>query len=162
MVQSIVGTTGPHIPYGACDRNGLVPRITPPSTSCDGDGFVAQAPQITVEDTAKGFGKVVKTVKNIFKKPAKNDASQITTPSMQAEDEQKAEKSNKKARFLTTAILLVGGAILGYGHRKHIEKGVNAVKGKIAEWTASGTGEKIVNKGKEVVAKAKDLIFAKA
>ena len=161
MVQSIVGTTGPHIPYGACDRNGLVPRITPPSTSCDGDGFVAQAPQITVEDTAKGFGKVVKTVKNIFKKPAKNDASQVATPSMQAE-EQKTEKSNKKARFITTAVLLIGGVLLGYGHRKYIEKGVDTVKGKIADWASKGTGEKIVNKGKEIVAKAKDLIFAKA
>ncbi len=161
MVQSIVGTTTPHIPYGACDRNGLTPQIKPPSISCDGGGLVAQVPHITVEDTAKGFGKVVETAKDIFiKKPAKNDASQITAQSVQ--DEQKAEKSNKKARFITTAILLVGGALLGYGHRHHIEKGVNAVKGKIAEWTASGTGEKIVTKGKEFLAKAKDAIFVKA
>ena len=160
MVQSIVGTTQPQIPYGAFDRNGIVPRITPPSIACDGGGLVATVPNITVEDTAKGFGKAVRTVKDVFvKKPAKNDASQVTAPS--AEQEQ-SSKSNIKSRFITTAILLVGGALLGYGHRKHIEKGVNAVKGKVAEWMASPTGEKIVNKGKDILAKAKDLIFAKA
>ena len=161
MVQSIVGTTKPHIPYGACDRNGLVPNITPPSTSCDGGGFVATPPQITVEDTAKGFGKLVKTAKDVFiRKPAKNDASQVSTPA--AQEEQASNKSSMKSKFIATAILLVGGALLGYGHRHQIEKGVNAVKGKVAEWAASPTGEKIVNKGKDLLAKAKDLIFVKA
>ncbi|MBR1907697.1 hypothetical protein IJ818_02035 [bacterium] len=161
MVQSIVGTTKPQIPYGACDRNGLTPRINPPIYSCDGDGLVAKAPEITVEDTAKGVGKAVKAVKDFFvKKPAKNDASQVSTPSIQ--EETNSEKSSTKARFISTAILLVGGALLGYGHRKHIEKGVNAVKGKIAEWASTGTGEKIVSKGKDLLAKAKDAIFVKA
>ena len=163
MVQSIVGTTRPQIPYGACDRDGLTPKIEPPKYSCDGGGFVANVPQITAEDTAKGFGKIVKTAKDIFiKKPAKNDASQVTTPSIQAEEEKAPEKSSKKARFIATAVLLIGGALLGYGHRHQIDKGVDKVKSKIAEWTASGTGKKIVDKGKELVAKAKDLIFAKA
>lgn len=161
MVQSIVGTTTPNIPGYACDKNGLVPRITPPSTSCDGGGLVATVPNITVEDTAKGFGKVVRTVKDVFiKKPAKNDASQVSTAS--AQDEQESKKSNLKTRFITTAILIAGGVLLGYGHRHHIEKGVNAVKGKVTEWAASPTGEKIVNKGKDFLAKAKNLIFAKA
>lgn len=162
MVQSIVGTTKPQIPYGACDRDGLTPKIEPPKYSCDGGGFVATVPNITAEDTAKGFGKIVKTAKDVFiKKPAKNDASQVTTPSFEA-DEQQTEKSNKKSRFIAAAILLVGGALLGYGHRKYIDKGVDAVKGKIAEWTANGTGKKIVDKGKELLAKAKDAIFVKA
>ena len=161
MVQSIVGTTRPQIPYGTCDRNGIVPRTTPPSTACDGGGLVATVPNFTAEDTAKGFGKVVRTVKDAFiRKPAKNDASQLTTAS--ADNEQASQKSSTKAKFIATAILLVGGALLGYGHRNQIEKGVNAVKGKVAEWTATPTGEKIINKGKDLLAKAKDLIFVKA
>ena len=161
MVQSIVGTTRPQIPYGTCDRNGIVPRITPPSTACDGGGLVATVPNFTAEDTAKGFGKIVSSVKDVFvRKPAKNDASQVTTAS--GHEEQASKKSSAKSKFIATAILLVGGALLGYGHRHHIEKGVNAVKGKVAEWAASPTGEKIVNKGKELLAKAKDLIFVKA
>jgi len=160
MVQSIVGTT-PQIPGYACDKNGLVPRITPPSISCDGNGLVATVPNITPEDTAKGFGKIAKSVKDVFiRKPAKNDASQVHTAS--AQQEQTSKKSNLKTRFITTAILLVGGALLGYGHRHQIEKGVNAVKGKVAEWAASPTGEKVVSKGKDLLAKAKDLIFVKA
>jgi len=161
MVQSIVGTTRPQIPYGACDKDGLTPNIKPPVYSCDGGGLVAQVPNITVEDTAKGFGKVVKTAKDMFiRKPAKNDASKVTTQTMQ--EEQTSAKSSTRARFISTAILLIGGAILGYGHRHHIEKGVNAVKDKFAQWTSSGVGEKIVSTGKDLLAKAKDAIFAKA
>lgn len=160
MVQSIVGTT-PQIPGYACDKNGLVPRITPPSISCDGNGLTPAVPNFTAEDTAKGFGKIAKTVKDVFiRKPAKNDASQVATASSQ--EEQTSQKSNTKAKFITTAILLVGGALLGYGHRHQIEKGVNALKGKVSEWVTSPTGEKIVNKGKELLAKAKDAIFVKA
>jgi len=51
--------------------------------------------------------------------------------------------------------------MLAYGHRKYIEKGINAVKTKITEFTSKGKPAELLAKGKEFLNKVKDAIFVK-
>ena len=151
-MQSLVGPSIKPPTIGTCDGDGLVAKPKIPMGACDGDGLTAK---VGIPAGAMTFNGV----KDAFvKKPAKNDASQSMTPSMQAEQ---SEKNKKRARIISAVILLVGGAMLGYGHRKYIEKGVNNVKGKVAEWASKGKPAELLAKGKGLLDKAKDAIFVK-
>lgn len=134
-VQSIVGTP-----------------INPSIGITNSEGSSARAGRL---DSAVSFNGAKD---RFIKKPAKNDASQTMTPSMQAEQ---STKKQKRAKILSSVILLLGGAMLAYGHRSHIEKGINAVKGKVSEFISKGKPAEIIEKGKEFLSKAKDAIFVK-
>ena len=131
-----------------------------PYGACDGGGLTAKTPSIEElqNGTTNFLGKAAGSIRDYVRKPAKNDASQVATPAMDAE----AKKSSKKGTFMAAAILLIGGAALGYGHRHHIEKCFDNAGKKIAEWTANPTYQKIIQSGKDLLAKAKDAIFVKA
>lgn len=148
------------IPYGACDGGGLTARTNPPRYACDGGGLTSKTP--SVEDlqnaTTSFVGKAAGSIKDYVRKPAKNDASQVTTPAMDAE----AKKTSKKGNFIAAAILLIGGAALGYGHRHHIEKCFDNAGKTIAKWAENPTCQKLIQGGKDLLAKAKDAIFVKA
>lgn len=118
----------PYSPVGACDRNGLTPRLNPPMGACDGGGLT---PRMGMPDGAMSVangatGKVGKT------------------------------------GIIATAVLLIGGALLGYGHRDQISKGLNSMKGSVEKFFSKGAPAEWLGKGKELLAKAKDMIFAKA
>lgn len=89
--------------------------------------------------------------------PMKNATAPVASADCNAE----TKKSGKKG-ILTTAILLIGGVALGYGHRAQISKGLDALKGHVSKFFASGEPAKLLAKGQELLAKAKDLIFVKA
>lgn len=154
-VQSIVSQNHNNYGrYGACDGDGWTPKLPVPPGSCDGDGWTPKV-SIPRPGTLLGTSGILRP-----KKPAKNDPAATYTPSAQAEAEA-TQNSNKKGKALTVAILLIGGALLGYGHRKYIEKGVNSVKTKVAEWASTGKAAEWVQKGKDLLTKAKDAIMAK-
>lgn len=143
MTVSIASTQQlPKIPFG-CDQDGLVakPKLNLPG--CDQNGWVAK-PNIELPSFC-GVDR--------FERPAKNNPNIAETPS--------EEKKSNKGKILTAAVLLIGGALLGYGHRKYIEKGVDAVKGKVGEWASTGKAAELIEKGKGLLAKAKDAIFVK-
>ena len=151
-------------PKYACDGDGLTPKNKPPRYACDGGGLTAKIanPQELLNDTVdfagKAIGKAAGSIRDYVRKPAKNDASVATTPSMDAE----VKKSNKKGNFLAAAILLLGGVALGYGHRKYIEKGFDNLGKQITKWTSGPKCQELIKNGKDLLAKAKDAIFVKA
>ena len=67
-----------------------------------------------------------------------------------------------KTGIIATAVLLIGGALLGYGHREQISKGLDSMKGSVEKFFSKGAPAEWLDKGKEMLAKAKDMIFAKA
>lgn len=156
----IASTQPRQIPYGACDGGGLTARTNPPKWSCDGGGLTAKgpSPEELQNATVDFAGKVAGGIKDYVRKPAKNDASRVTTPAMDEE----AKKTNKKGNFIAAAILLIGGAALGYGHRHHIEKCFDNAGKTIAKWAENPTCQKLIQSGKDILAKAKDVIFVKA
>lgn len=162
MVQSIVSTQPKRIPYGACDGGGLTARPNAPKWACDGGGFVAKTPtaQELQQATPNFIGAAAGSIRDYVRKPAKNDASRVTTPAMDAE--MASKKTSKRNNIIAATILLVGGALLGYGHRKYIEKGFENLGKQVAKWTDNPTCKNLMQKGKDFVAKAKDAIFVKA
>lgn len=161
IMAGIISNQPRQIPtYGTCDGGGLTTKNNPPKYACDGGGLTSKGPnsQALLSDTVDFMGKTAGSIRDYVRKPAKNDASVATTPSMDAE----AKKSNKKGNFLAAAILLVGGAALGYGHRKYIEKGFDNLGKQISKWAENPTCQKLIENGKDLLAKAKDAIFVKA
>ena len=71
-----------------------------------------------------------------------------------------ASKPNKKG-VMTTTLLLIGGAILGYGHRKYISQGLDKLKTVVSEFFSKGKPAELLSKGKDILSKAKDVIFVK-
>lgn len=64
------------------------------------------------------------------------------------------EKKKKKKNFAQTAVLLVGGAVIGYCLRKPIGKVINTVTDKCSKFFSQG-------KPAEFMHKAKSFIFSK-
>lgn len=66
------------------------------------------------------------------------------------------EKTNSasKKNFLSTALLLVGGAIIGYCCKGPISKGIETIKNSVGGFFSNG-------KPAELLDKAKNLIFSK-
>lgn len=162
IMLGIASTQPRQIPtYGTCDGGGLTARPKVPPYACDGGGLTAKTPTpAELQNATVDFvGKVTGGIKDYVRKPAKNDASRATTPSMDAEAEKKTSKRNQ---FLGAAILLIGGAALGYGHRKYIEKGFNNLGEQITKWTSGPKCQELIKKGQDLLAKAKDAIFVKA
>ncbi len=75
--------------------------------------------------------------------------------------------SEKKSFFsgkqgvLAASVLLIGGALLGYGHRNQISKGLNAVKEGVSKFFSNGKAKELLDKGKNLLATLKDKIFVK-
>lgn len=69
----------------------------------------------------------------------------------------KAEKTKKRSNALSVAILLIGGAALGYGHKNQISAGIK----KVSTWLNSGKTGEWIQKGKALFTKAKDAIMTK-
>lgn len=157
----IASTQPRQIPPYACDGGGLTAKTKVPPYACDGDGLTAKTPTpAELQNATVDFvGKVASGIKDYVRKPAKNDASRATTPSMDTAAEKKA---SKRKQFLGVAILLLGGAALGYGHRKYIEKGFNNLGEQITKWTSGPKCQELIKKGQDLLAKAKDAIFVKA
>lgn len=63
-------------------------------------------------------------------------------------------KDKKKSKIAQTAVLLVGGAVIGYCCRKPIGKVINAITDKCGKFFSNG-------KPAEFLQKAKNLIFSK-
>jgi len=68
---------------------------------------------------------------------------------------------SKKTGIIGAAVLLIGGALLGYGHRDQISKGLDAMKGSIDKFFSKGKPAEWLDAGKNLLSKAKDMIFAK-
>ena len=109
----------------SADGDGFVSRPKAPTYSCDGDGFVTKPKMPT------GL------------------AADVFLPSS---GDEKTQKPNKK--LLSTAVLLAGGAVIGYCLKGPIG---NCCKGLYDKFT------KFFSEGKpaEYLQKAKDLIFSK-
>ncbi len=69
---------------------------------------------------------------------------------------------SKKTGIISAAVLLIGGALLGYGHKDQISKGLNTMKSSVEKFFSKGEPAKWLEAGKNFLAKAKDMIFAKA
>ncbi len=124
----------PRPTFGTCDGGGIVARPKPPKYACDGGGLTATA---GIPKGAMTFtGDVVET---------------------------SGEKTGKVGTkgILTTAVLLIGGALLGYGHREHISKGLGSMKDAVNKFFATGKPAEYLESAKGLLAKAKDLVFAK-
>lgn len=126
----------PRTNIGACDGGGLTAKPKLPIKGCDEDGLTAKPklpPTLQCDTLCKGDNC---------------DATKKT--------------SNKTRNIVGAAVLLIGGAILGYGHRNIISKGINNVKTSVSKFFADGKAAEFLQKGKDVVAKAKDAIFVKS
>lgn len=68
---------------------------------------------------------------------------------------------SKKTSVIAATVLLIGGALLGYGHRNQISKGLDSMKGSIDKFFSKGKPAEWLDAGKGLLSKAKDMIFAK-
>lgn len=132
----------PRVPYGTCDGGGLTARPRTPWGACDGGGLTARPSMPT---GAMSFGGNTGDVRDIVGTGASAQTTGIS----------------KKTGIIAAAVLLIGGALLGYGHKDQISKGLNALKDSATKFFSKGEPAKWLDKGKEVLAKAKDMIFAK-
>lgn len=132
----------PSVSIGYCDKNGLTPKINPPKGACDGGGLTARP---TMPRGAMSFSDNTGDVRDVVGTGASAQTG-----------------ISKKTGVIATAVLLIGGAILGYGHRDQISKGLDKMKGSVTEFFSKGEPAKWLEKGNEFLAKAKDMIFAKA
>ena len=99
------------------------PQFKPPGmVVMDGDGYTAKTP---------------------IPKGAKTEL-----PADSLELSNKPAKASSK-RILTSAILLIGGAMLGYGHKNQISKVLGAAKDKITQFASQGKVGEFVNRGKD-------------
>lgn len=70
------------------------------------------------------------------------------------------DKGVSKKKMISTAVLLAGGAIVGFLCKDPIMKGVAAVKDKAAKFFAEGKPAELLAQGQDLLEKAKSLIFA--
>ena len=115
-----------------------VPKL--PGYVCDGGGFTAK-PQMPKYGSDGGI---------ISPNECPKDSVDISN------------KMSKNARnAIGAAVLLIGGVLLGYGHKKQISNGLDHLKAATSKFLESGVGAKLKTGFTTVVDKAKDLIFAK-
>lgn len=93
-------------------------------------------------------------------KTMKKDTVEISKKEVK-ESHTSSEKSNLKKQIIGSTLLLLGGAALGYGHRKYIYNGINSLKEIGSKIMSKELPSKILAKGKELIGKFKNLIFAK-
>ncbi len=134
-MTSFAPTTLPNPPMGACDGGGIVARPKPPKYACDGDGLTAKV----------DIPKMAKT---------------LVADKFDGSNTEEKKSSNTKT-VIGATVLLVGGALLGYGHKDVISKGINNFKGTVDKFFSSGKPAEYLQKGKEMIAKLKDMIFVK-
>lgn len=123
----------PRVSIGTCDGGGLTARPKTPWNACDGGGLTARP---TMPKGAMSFCGTEDA-------PAQTGGI------------------SKKTGIIGAAVLLIGGALLGYGHKDQISKGLDAMKGSIDKFFSKGEPAKWLDAGKNFLAKAKDMIFAK-
>jgi len=124
----------PRVSIGTCDGGGLTARPKTPWNACDGGGLTARP---TMPKGAMSFCGTGDTA------PAQTSGI------------------SKKAGIIGAAVLLIGGALLGYGHKDQISKGLDAMKGSIDKFFSKGKPAEWLDAGKNLLSKAKDMIFAK-
>ncbi len=125
-------------PFGTCDGGGIVARPKPPKYACDGGGIVAKPP------IPKGAMTFTGDARDVIGTSKSTETGKIGTKGI-----------------LTTAVLLIGGALLGYGHREQISKGLNSMSETVSKFFATGKPAEYLESAKGLLTKAKDLIFAK-
>lgn len=125
----------PRVSIGTCDGGGLTAKPKTPWNACDGGGLTARP---TMPKGAMSF---------------------CGTGDAQAQTQ--TGGISKKTGIIGAAVLLIGGALLGYGHKDQISKGLDAMKGSIDKFFSKGEPAKWLEAGKDFLAKAKDMIFAK-
>lgn len=125
----------PRVSIGTCDGGGLTAKPKIPWNACDGGGLTARP---TMPKGAMSFCGT-------------GDTAPVPTGGI-----------SKKTGIIAAAVLLIGGALLGYGHRDQISKGLNAMKGSVDKFFSNGKPAEWFEAGKGLLAKAKDMIFAKA
>ena len=143
--MSFAPTERPKLPGYVCDGGGICPQPKPPKGACDGGGICPRPPRIEPGDIGRTILDKVGTI------GTSQDTLELSN----------APKSKSK-KVLGAAILLIGGAMLGYGHKDYIAKGINKVKTGLTNFFATGKPAELLQKGKEVVAKAKDVVMTKA
>lgn len=132
----------PRVSIGTCDGGGLTARPKTPWNACDGGGLTAKP---TMPKGAMSFGGNTGDIRDVVGTGASAQTGGIS----------------KKTGIIGAAVLLIGGALLGYGHRNQISKGLDSMKGSIDKFFSKGEPAKWLEKGSEFLAKAKDMIFAK-
>ncbi len=70
-------------------------------------------------------------------------------------------KSTARTRILTTTLLVASGVALGYGHKNYISKALDFVKGKFAKLISMPQVSNIIEKGKGILDKIKDMVLVK-
>ncbi len=60
-------------------------------------------------------------------------------------------KDKKKNKFAQTAVLLLGGAVIGYCCRKPIGKVINTITDKCSNFFSKGKPAEILEKGKNLI-----------
>ena len=136
-------TSLPKPPAGACDGGGFVVHTKPPKGACDGDGLVSKFE--LPKDVYMPRG-IIDKVGTIGTSPETIEAS---------------KKSSKAKTAVGAAVLLIGGAILGYGHRDVISKGLNNVKESVTKFFATGKAAELLEKGKTMLSQVKDKVMVK-
>ena len=124
----------PRVSIGTCDGGGLTAKPKTPWNACDGGGLTARP---TMPKGAMSFCGTGDTA------PAQTGGI------------------SKKTGIIGAAVLLIGGALLGYGHRDQISKGLDSMKGSIDKFFSKGKPAEWLDAGKNLLSKAKDMIFAK-
>ncbi|MBR1680904.1 hypothetical protein IJ707_03835 [bacterium] len=74
--------------------------------------------------------------------------------------EEKKSGVNKK-QMVSTAVLLAGGALIGYLCKGPISKGVDTLKNAVGQFFSKGKPAELLESGKGLLEKAKGMIFAK-
>ncbi len=140
-MTSFAPVSGPSIPtIGTCDGGGIVARPKTPKYACDGGGFVAKV------EIPKGAMTMT------------GDARDVVGTSRSA---QTGGAFSGKKGVIAATILLVGGALLGYGHKEQISKGLNNLKGSVDKFFSTGKPAEWLKTGTEWLNKAKDAIMSK-
>ena len=74
--------------------------------------------------------------------------------------EEKTNGAGKK-KLLSTAVLLAGGALVGYLCKGQISKGIETIKNSVGQFFSNGKPAELLASGKGLLEKVKGFIFAK-
>lgn len=130
----------PRVTIGTCDGGGIVSRPKPPKYACDGGGLTAQP----------GIPNGAKTMTG--------DARDVVGTSRST---QTSGAFSGKKGVIAATILLVGGALLGYGHKDQISKGLDSLRGSVDKFFSTGKPAEWLKTGTEWLNKVKDTIMSK-
>lgn len=123
--MSFAPTERPKLPGYVCDGGGICPQPKPPKGACDGGGICPKPPKIEPGDIGRKILDKVGTI------GTSRDTLELSNKTPE-------EKSSKNKKMLSAAILLIGGALLGYGHKDYISKGLDKVKSTFGKFFAKG------------------------